>query len=130
MSGVVRLILEKQLKSQKSEFVFSRPDGLPYCPNYVSRHFLIAQRELGTGKRIKFHDIRHSFASNFMMNGGSLFELQKILGHSDQKMTLRYSHFTPDHLQSSLQYMNMEIEGEIKSVPDLSHGSSGLSLCR
>jgi hypothetical protein len=50
-----------------------------------------------------------------MMNGGSLYGLQKILGHSDMRMTERYSHFTPDHLQSSLKFMNMGIGEEQNS---------------
>ena len=39
----------------------------------------------------RFHDLRHTFASHFMMNGGDLYELAKILGHSNIKMTERYS---------------------------------------
>ena len=34
-----------------------------------------------------FHDLRHTFASWYMMNGGDLYELAKILGHSNIKMT-------------------------------------------
>src|SRR5580700_11504673 len=39
----------------------------------------------------RFHDLRHTFASWFMMNGGDLYELAKILGHSNIKMTERYA---------------------------------------
>ena len=42
--------------------------------------------------------IRHTFASRFMEAGGNILVLQKILGHSDIKMTMRYAHFSPDHL--------------------------------
>ncbi|KFI13288.1 recombinase [Vibrio sp. B183] len=44
------------------------------------------------------HVFRHTFASRFMGAGGNILVLQKILGHSDIKMTMRYSHFSPDHL--------------------------------
>lgn len=44
---------------------------------------------------ICFHDLRHTFASHWMMNGGDLFKLQRILGHQDSKMTQRYSHLSP-----------------------------------
>ena len=40
----------------------------------------------------RFHDLRHTFASWYMMNGGDLYELAKILGHSNIRMTERYSH--------------------------------------
>ncbi len=39
----------------------------------------------------RFHDLRHTFASWYMMNGGGLYELAKILGHSNIKMTDRYA---------------------------------------
>ena len=45
------------------------------------------------------HVLRHTFASHFMMNGGNILTLQKVLGHSDLKMTLRYAHLAPDHLE-------------------------------
>ncbi|WP_241649708.1 phage integrase [Rosenbergiella collisarenosi] len=49
------------------------------------------------------HVLRHTFASHFMMNGGNILVLQKILGHSDIKMTMRYAHFAPDHLGDALK---------------------------
>lgn len=48
------------------------------------------------------HILRHTFASHYMMNGGDILSLQKILGHSDIKMTMRYAHLSPDHLASVL----------------------------
>jgi integrase len=39
----------------------------------------------------RFHDLRHTFASWYMMNGGDLYELAKILGHANIKMTERYA---------------------------------------
>lgn len=45
---------------------------------------------------ITFHDLRHTFASHWMMSGGDLFKLQRILGHKSIEMTQRYSHLAPD----------------------------------
>lgn len=45
--------------------------------------------------RVRFHDLRHTFASHWVMNGGDLFKLQKILGHSTPQMTIRYAHLAP-----------------------------------
>lgn len=50
------------------------------------------------GKRhwyVTFHDLRHTFASNWVMNGGDIFKLQKILGHQSIEMTMRYAHLSP-----------------------------------
>lgn len=46
------------------------------------------------------HVLRHSFASHFMINGGSILTLQRVLGHRDLKTTMRYAHLAPDHLES------------------------------
>lgn len=47
------------------------------------------------------HVLRHSFASHFIMNGGNILTLQKILGHASLTMTMRYAHLAPDHLQEA-----------------------------
>lgn len=47
------------------------------------------------------HVLRHTFASHFVMNGGNILVLQKILGHSSLTMTMRYAHLAPDHLQEA-----------------------------
>lgn len=47
------------------------------------------------------HILRHTFASHFVMNGGNILALQKILGHHSLAMTIRYAHLSPDHLQET-----------------------------
>ena len=54
--------------------------------------------ELAGIRDFRFHDLRHTFASWFMMNGGDLYELAKILGHSNIKMTERYAKLAKDHI--------------------------------
>ena len=49
-------------------------------------------------KDLRFHDLRHTFASWYMMNGGDLYELAKILGHSNIKMTERYAKLARQHI--------------------------------
>lgn len=47
------------------------------------------------------HVLRHTFASHFMMNGGNILALQRILGHANLTMTMRYAHLAPEHLQEA-----------------------------
>lgn len=113
------LLLALHKKNQGNPYVFLESDGSEVKYAHVYRRFGKAQSKAGMTNKIRFHDLRHSFASNYMMNGGSVFDLQKLLGHTDISMTMRYAHFTPDHLQSSIKFMNMTNE-ENESVPFLS----------
>jgi len=50
------------------------------------------------------HVLRHSFASHFMMNGGDILTLQKILGHSSINMTMRYAHLSSEHFRLAIEF--------------------------
>lgn len=50
------------------------------------------------------HVLRHTFASHFMMNGGNIIVLQRILGHAKIDETMRYAHFAPSHLEDAIRF--------------------------
>jgi integrase len=54
------------------------------------------------GEPLTFPGLRHHFASWFMMRGGRLEALSKILGHATLAMTMRYSHLSPDYLRAEM----------------------------
>jgi len=120
MTQEVKLLLVSLFKSSNGNpFVFLEADGTEVKYAHIYRRFHKAQTKAGITNKIRFHDLRHSFATNYMTNGGNVFELQKLLGHTDIKMTMRYAHFTPDHLQGSIKFMNMTDESN-ENVPFLS----------
>jgi integrase len=49
-----------------------------------------------------FHDCRHHFAPWYVMRGGAAPDLQQILGHATQAMTMRYAHLSPKHLREEM----------------------------
>ena len=55
-----------------------------------------------------WHALRHTFASQFVMQGGSILTLQKLLGHADIAMTLVYSHLAPDFLAGELDRLRYD----------------------
>jgi len=71
-----------------------------------AKHFYAAldKTAIKLPKGQKTHVLRHTFASHFIINGGNILTLQKILGHSDIKMTLKYAHLAPDHLNDCLTF--------------------------
>jgi integrase len=62
-----------------------------------------------------FHDLRHTFASRYVMRGGSLPALQQILGHATLTMTMRYSHLSPKHLREEMA--KTEKPSELPAAP-------------
>jgi site-specific recombinase XerD len=50
-----------------------------------------------------WHILRHTFASHFVMSGGNILALQRILGHSDVKMTMIYAHLAPDFMGREME---------------------------
>jgi len=71
--------------------------GTPFDHSNVTKWFKRDMKIAGV-KRIRFHDLRHTYASHFMMNGGEIYVLQAILGHSDIKTTERYAHLSKSFL--------------------------------
>ncbi|MBI3245885.1 MAG: tyrosine-type recombinase/integrase [Deltaproteobacteria bacterium] len=61
-----------------------------------------------------FHDLRHCFASYLTMGGANLRAVQMLLGHKDVRMTIRYSHLSPEHLQGAVKVL----DGVFSSAPD------------
>lgn len=83
-----------------SEWVFHKDGSLLDENNIRKRHWRPAIKESGVS-RIRIHDMRHTYASHFMMNGGDVFKLQAILGHADIRTTMQYAHFSKAYLQEN-----------------------------
>ncbi|MCL4490571.1 MAG: site-specific integrase [Nitrospirae bacterium] len=52
---------------------------------------------------LRFHDLRHTFASWFLRRTGDLVTLKDILGHSDIKLTMRYAHLMDEHKREAMK---------------------------
>jgi integrase len=55
---------------------------------------------------LRFHDLRHTFASWLIQRGRTLREVQEALGHQTITMTMRYSHLAPDHLRAAVAVLD------------------------
>jgi integrase len=74
-------------------------------PAQVSVRFIRACEDAGV-EDFSFHDLRHTYASHLRMNGADLHDIQKMLGHSDPRMTNRYAHLSDEHLDKTAQRLN------------------------
>ncbi len=84
---------------------------LPFTDAYSTFKRVLKDSSIKTPKGQASHILRHSFASHFMMNGGDILTLSRTLGHADLKITMRYAHLSPEHLEkiTSLNPLNFSI---------------------
>lgn len=81
---------------QDGPWVFPNPDtGKPFVSIFYS--WDSARKRAGL-EDVRIHDLRHSFASFLINNGRSLYEVQKILGHTQVRTTQRYAHLAQETL--------------------------------
>lgn len=81
----------------------TKKNGSLFRPCYSAFRSAINRAGIELPDRQLTHVLRHTFDSHFMMNGGNILVLQKILGHTDIKMTMRYAHFAPDHFEDAVR---------------------------
>jgi len=89
-----KVLLEQKIKTAHSGFVFLTPEGLPYSPNNPSA----LKRTFGTAfrnaeiKGFRFHDLRHTAATQMAESGAVVVAVKEILGHADIRTTMKYFH--------------------------------------
>jgi integrase len=96
-----RLARELDRWSQRTEYhgdgdlVFAHPQtGSPLDRSKVTKRFKAACRAAGV-REVKFHDLRHTFATRLAASGQPLRTIQEFLGHADSKTTQIYAHYAP-----------------------------------
>ena len=89
-------ILAEMKKSKTCEWIFPSPvkQGEPRNPTAIHRRFKLILERSGC-KNIRFHDLRHTFATLALQNGVDVKTVSSMLGHYDAGFTLRtYTHAT------------------------------------
>lgn len=102
MNDTVRMLFSRLDKT--SEFVFPSPKSGGRLDN-VKRSFTRAIKVAGV-RDFHFHDLRHTAATRMADAGADAFTLMKILGHSDIRMTARYTHATDGALRRAVEKLD------------------------
>jgi len=114
-STLKTLLIEQKLKCGGSDYLFLSPSGSPYkYHDSIKGAFQRTCNKAGiTGFR--FHDLRHTAATRMIEAGASIVAVSKILGHSDLKMTMRYSH--PDNsLKEAVELLTNNISHSVTDI--------------
>jgi integrase/recombinase XerD len=92
-----------------SNYVFESKNKIRYNQDYVSRSFKKAVRELKLNEDYTYHTLRHSFASQLVQRGVSLYVVKELMGHQDIRTTQIYSHLEPKNLFEAVDKLNKQI---------------------
>ncbi len=101
--GYELLKQHSKIRKINSKYIFARPDGLK--PYDLRKQWEKALKNANI-EDFRFHDLRHTTASNLAMNGASLRDIAEILGHRTLQMVQRYSHLTEQYTEKVLKELN------------------------
>ncbi len=108
LSNMAMKVLERR-QGNGSEYVFPNPKtGKPM--QEVFRTWDRVRKTVGLDD-VRIHDLRHSYASFLVNSGRSLYEVQKLLGHSQLSTTQRYAHLTHDTLRQATEIVGRKVGG-------------------
>jgi len=95
------------------DLVFPTPDGTPMdAANMRKRVFEPTLRRAGL-RKIRFHDLRHTYASILINQGENLKYIQSQLGHSSIKTTVdRYGHLMPESHRGASDRLDSTLFGD------------------
>lgn len=98
---VQKLIKELNYETEEydSPYVFMSSHGTKLMPDAFRKNLREKVKETSITKRVHPHIFRHTAASMFIAEGGSIRALQKILGHAEITTTMIYSHMNDDTLK-------------------------------
>ncbi len=96
--------IPKVISLKKNNLLFEK-NGFKFNGDFISRNFKKAVKASTINPDIHFHDLRHSFASNMVKKGISIFIVKELLRHKDVKTTQVYSHLTVESLKDAVKVL-------------------------
>ncbi len=102
-------IVERVKNNLPEAFVFINPNtGKHYCENSLRIIWATVRKSTGLDNSVRLYDAtRHSFASNLVNSGSSIYKVSKLLGHSSVKMTEKYAHSEIESLRVDIEKLSL-----------------------
>lgn len=110
VDSILPLLRELALKRDGAALVFPGKGGKPRTKVGVRVPFKQATVRAGLSPKMRFHDLRHTFATHWVANGGDIFRLSKALGHSSVVQTEKtYAHLSPDAFEEDFDRVSFVV---------------------
>ncbi len=99
-------------ESTASDPIFLSPEAVPWCVatrntmRIFDRLLVRAKiaRDDGEGRKLDIHSLRHTFGSRLARHGVGLVQVQRLMGHSDPKLTAQvYTHLDVEDLRKAVE---------------------------
>jgi len=110
LNEAVKTAVISARKHPESAYVFCTKTGKPYTD--IRKPFARSLKRAGI-TNFRFHDLRHSFASQLAMAGVDLNTIRDLMGHQSTRMTIRYAHLSPSHKNHAVALLNRSIETKV-----------------
>ena len=105
---VIEILKRREAQRRNSEYIFAkRSSGAKFSESYVSHQFKHYVTKAKLDSRLHFHSLRHTTASTLVNAGVSIYEVQKLLGHSSVSTTMVYSHLAESRLTESMNRLDL-----------------------
>ena len=86
-------------------YVFFSDMGTMHTTTRLFKAFDRARKNAGMAD-MRFHDLRHSFATRLVQNGVDIYKVQKLMRHKSPKMTQRYAHHCTESLRDGVEVLD------------------------
>jgi site-specific recombinase XerD len=114
---------EQSLKTGPNALIFPSPKTGKKIDNCNSSWEAILER--AGIENFRWHDMRHDFASQLVMEGFDLNTVRVLMGHADLKMTLRYAHLAPESKLQAVKVLDKKHRPKTQNS-SVADGSSGI----
>lgn len=110
-------LLEDIEPNETDFFWISKETGQPYHIDW-RRLWIRAKNMAGIPKEFRWHDMRHDAGTRLYLQTGDIRLTQEALGHSDARMTMRYSHINSQHLRKGFDTIDPLKSSYTSSIPN------------
>jgi integrase len=108
MSEQLSKVLAVRKESATGALVFHK-NGRRLTKDVMSKGFKAYVRKAELSEKLHFHSLRHTFATWLVQEGVSIYEVQKLLGHSSIGMTQKYAHLAGGELHSAVNKLEIHL---------------------